>query len=280
MTVNVKYGAATNIVVVQYDPFDRRRPRPEMGEEEGGYGRFRVINRLEVPKSDMHYDQAVKLIKGLNDQYNPFAIYCDRGSGEYQIELLRSALGDKVKGVHLGSYYDVKDPVSRIRERKPIKPFIVNQTNMMLERGQLRIPSEVVEDTIRRQMTNYQVVKVSGKTKEPIYSSTDEHSLDAMMFAIFAFIEHHPDLVNTIQILEKATATASVSTTMPSSLDELRQRATQTLGGESDWDEPGSPPLKRVSVGSTPVRSAQMGAKWGNRGALGKRKGPPRRSSW
>ncbi|MFS1019749.1 MULTISPECIES: hypothetical protein [Enterococcus] len=275
-----KYGAATNIVVVEYDPYDKRRPRPEMGEIDNGFGRFKVINRLEVSKGEMHYDKAVKLIQALDEQYRPFAIYCDRGAGEYQIELLREKLGDKVKGVHLGSYYNVKDPVTRITERKPIKPFIVNHTKILLERGQLRIPSIETEDTIRRQMTNYQVVRLSSKTQEPVFSSTDEHSLDAMMFALFAFLENYPDLVNTIHKIKKATITRAIPSSMPTTLDGLRQAASARIKGESDWDEPGKPPLQKVKVGHTKSTSAQMGSNWGDRSRLAKRRAPIKRKSW
>jgi len=77
-----KYGSQSNIVVLQYDPFDVRRERPEMGGEDIGTGRFKVINRIEVPKSDMHYDLTVKMVIELDKQYHPFAIYPDKGAGE------------------------------------------------------------------------------------------------------------------------------------------------------------------------------------------------------
>lgn len=82
-----KFGTASNIVVTEYDPADRQRARPEMGEEDPGFGRFRVINRIEVPKSEMHYDKAVQIIKNLDELYQPFAIYCDRGAGEIKINI-------------------------------------------------------------------------------------------------------------------------------------------------------------------------------------------------
>lgn len=77
-----KFGSQSNIVVLQYDPFDKRRERPEMGGEETAMGRFKVINRIEVPKSDMHYDLAVKMVIELDKKYHPFAIYPDKGAGE------------------------------------------------------------------------------------------------------------------------------------------------------------------------------------------------------
>lgn len=83
-----KFGAQTNIVVLQYDPYDKRRPRPEMGETEDTFGRFKVINHIEIPKSELHYDLAVKTIIELDKQYNPFAIYPDKGAGKLQIDKL------------------------------------------------------------------------------------------------------------------------------------------------------------------------------------------------
>ena len=50
--------------------------------------KFKVIKRIEVPKSEYSYDNAVNLIIELNEQYNPAWIYVDRGSGEYQLEKL------------------------------------------------------------------------------------------------------------------------------------------------------------------------------------------------
>lgn len=81
-----KYGATTNIVVLQYDPNDVRRSRPEIGRIDNGFGRFRVINHIEIPKSDMQYDIAVQTIIGLDDRYQPFAIYADKGAGKLQID--------------------------------------------------------------------------------------------------------------------------------------------------------------------------------------------------
>lgn len=85
-----KFGSQTNIVVLQYDPFDQRRARPEMGENNPGFGRFRVINHIEIPKSELHYDLAVKTLLELDKRYNPFAIRPDKGAGNLLIDRLFS----------------------------------------------------------------------------------------------------------------------------------------------------------------------------------------------
>lgn len=201
-----KYGAQSNIIVLQFDPHDQRRVRTEMGDTkaETGYGRFKVINRIEIPKSENHYDLTVKKIIELNKTYDPFIIVPDKGAGEYQNEMLRKEIGEKVTPLFYGGRIDVRDPISRQIESKPIKPWLVNQTNLLLERGQLRIPNPEIDETLKRQMMNFRVTKVT-EGGIPKYTSTDEHSLDAMIFALYGFMEKYPELINIVEKVEVAT---------------------------------------------------------------------------
>lgn len=185
-------------MVVQYDPNDIRRSRPEIGKIDNGFGRFRVINHIEMPKSDMQYDIAVRTIIQLDKRYNPFAIRVDKGQGEYQTEMLRKELGEKVKPIFYGEKQDVRDPVTNVVERKSLKPFLVNQMVLLLERGQLRIPHLNVSEILHRQMINFRVTKVSATTKEPTYTDVDEHGLDAFIFAMTGYMDEYPNLVDII----------------------------------------------------------------------------------
>lgn len=191
---------------------------------------------------------------------------------EYQIEILRKALGDKVKGVFYGSTTEVRDPISRVFEKKSLKPFLVNQTTLMLERGQLRIPHKDISEVIHRQMTNYQVVRVSEKSQEPVYTSEDEHALDAMIFALYAFIEEYPDLVNTIYRIETAR---QMGVQKPIHYDPLNAIIQNRLDGNREieaWDEPGGPPLRKVRVGYAGKKSSHNELGWGRRGqSLGRK---------
>ena len=65
----LKYGAASSIVILDYDMM---------------YQKFRVMRRIEIPKSEYTYDNAVNTIVQLNDIYNPSWIYIDRGSGKHK----------------------------------------------------------------------------------------------------------------------------------------------------------------------------------------------------
>lgn len=245
-----KFGAATQIVVTQFNPNDPRR----VDEEYRGMGRFTVINRVEIPKGEFTYDNAVKKIIELTAIYEPAFIYADRGSGEYQIELLRKHLGDLVKGIHLGSSHEVRDPYSREFDKKPIKPFMVNQATLMLERGMLRIPHRDTDETIYRQMTNYAVVRISPKTGEPTYTNEDEHALDAMMLCLLGFIIEMPELARTIEAI---TVARSMGFSKMKMSDPLAGTFTneQTMTNDlppymKNWDQIGSsPPPRKVGIG-------------------------------
>lgn len=63
---------------------ESRRPRPELGEDTPGFGRFQVINRVEIPAGEFTYDLAVKKIIELDDIYRPFGIFADAGHGRLQ----------------------------------------------------------------------------------------------------------------------------------------------------------------------------------------------------
>lgn len=277
-----KYGAATQIVVTQWNPLLERRPRPEIdGPGVIRYGRFQVINRIEIAKSEYTYDNAVQKLIEINGIYEPFAIYVDRGSGEYQVEMLRKVLGDKVRGIHLGSSYEVRDPYSREFDKKPIKPFIVNQTALLLERGQLMIPNRDVDEVIQRQMTNYTVERVSPKTGEPTYSKDDEHALDGMMLGILAFLDHHPDIVKTIVDVQPARTVGFANVKFVDPLGRIYKGHSNTQKETQDyvdrWDEPSAPPPRKTDIGTGQRNSG--GFSWGSRGSGGKG-AIPKRSRW
>ncbi|EAO57425.1 Hypothetical protein RBTH_06375 [Bacillus thuringiensis serovar israelensis ATCC 35646] len=250
-----KAGAATQIVVTQYNPFEVRRPRPELGETEPSFGRFQIINRIEIPKGEFTYDIAVKKIIELDGVYNPFGIYADAGAGEYQIELLRKTLGDKVKRVHLGSSQMVRDPHSREFEKKPLKAFIVDQTKLMLERGQLRIPHREKDETLARQMTNYQVTRYSPKTGEPTFTDVDEHALDGLMFSLLGFINEKPELAATVINKPNAKTIAKVKKTFT---DPFKQQESAANSSDSE--------LRQKSKTTKVRQRAAQGFGWGRRG--------------
>lgn len=197
-----KYNdVGTNIVVTEYSLKDRK---------------FKIIYREEIPRSEWTFDNAVNRIIQLNEVYEPEWIYIDRGAGDYQYEALRkhgkenpeTGLMDKVVAIHFSEKREIRDPVSKTVDRKSVKPFMVNQTSILLERGRI-ILNENDRDLIR-QMNNYSVVKITA-SGEPKYTSVDEHILDAFMLSILAFAEKMPEYTLTLYSYKPATKIAGVS---------------------------------------------------------------------
>lgn len=62
-----KYCSSSSIVIMDYDVISKK---------------FIVLKRVEVPRGEYSYDNAVNMIIELNHIYNPAWIYCDAGAGE------------------------------------------------------------------------------------------------------------------------------------------------------------------------------------------------------
>ncbi|MEW6770028.1 MAG: terminase family protein [Bacillota bacterium] len=183
-----KYGATPQIVITEYNEKLQR---------------FQVVLRESIPKSEFTLDHAVNRIVELNSIYNPAVIYCDRGYGEYQVETLRAyglkhpetGLARKVKGWAFNQSIELVDPSTKEVVNKPLKHFMVNQTALMFERERLLISP--FDDELYSQIINYSVVRRTS-TGQPVYTSKNEHALDAMMLSILAFVLEFPDVASTL----------------------------------------------------------------------------------
>lgn len=202
----MKYQATPQIVVLEW--------QPQTLNSEKVPGVFKVIQRDTVPRSEFTLDNAVEKIISFNKVYNPAFIYVDRGFGEYQIEMLRKrgilakevgpkdpayGLDTKVKGVAGNQNIELRDPATKRLDKKPAKPFMVNQTVLMFERNRIIINKN--DQLMWRQIENYQVVRL-GVDGRPTFTSTNEHTLDALMLAILGFTQEFPDVTNTIFTME------------------------------------------------------------------------------
>lgn len=190
-----KYGASSSIIILDYD-IDREK--------------FRVIRRIEVPKSEYSYDNAVNLIVELNNIYNPSWIYVDRGAGEYQIERLHiigeqkpaSGLKNKVKGFQFKNKIEVPDPVKKTVTDEPMKPFMVNQLVMAFERRRMILSP--YDDVLYKQLIDYSVERIS-QAGLPVYTSKNEHFIDALGLSYLAFVLEFPMIANGIKEIENTS---------------------------------------------------------------------------
>lgn len=179
-----KYSAATNMAIVEYNTQS---------------GLYTVIQRVEIPRSEFTLDEAVRKIISLNEVYDLDYIYVDRGYGEYQVEMLRkfglehpgTGLHEKVYDVSYSDVIKVPDPFTKELTSKKLKHWIINQLQLLFERGRIALPSE--DRIMARQFFNYQI-KSYSPNGEPVYTDTDDHIVDAIGFAIHGLLVHFSDI--------------------------------------------------------------------------------------
>lgn len=202
-----KVQASPSIVILDYDM---------------KFKKFRVIQRYEVPKAEYTFDAAVQKIIEFNEIYQPSYIYVDRGSGEYQIETLHkygdehpeSMLKTKLKAWQFANTIEVQDPGTGEIVKKPMKPFMVNQLAMALERNNLILSP--FDETLHKQLVDYEILRVSS-SGQPIYSDKNEHFVDCLGLAFLAFALEFPDIAKTtfknevVSAFEQSTAKIGLS---------------------------------------------------------------------
>ena len=265
-----KYSASSSIIILDYDVIKQK---------------FKVIKRVEVPRADYSYDKAVETVVELNDQYNPSWIYCDRGSGEYQIERLHiigderpsTGLKNKVKGWQFKNVIEVINPVTKELVKEPMKPFMVNQLQIAFERSKMMLSP--FDEVLHKQLVDYEVVRQG--TNGPVFTSKDEHFVDALGLSYLAFVLEFSELTDSIK---KPENSAKISHTSKR-IGDARINAAL-----SEAERPSSPEINKV-LESDPDELRGDKQTWvkvnlrhnshnGGRGSWGSRRGEATRSMW
>ena len=184
-----KFGASSSIIILDYDVIMKK---------------FKVIKRVEVPRGEYSYDNAINTIVELNDIYNPSFIFCDAGAGEYQIERLHiigdqnpaSGLKHKVKRWQFSQTIDIIDPITFETVKQPVKPFMVNQLTLAFERDNLIMSP--FDNVLHKQLTDYEVERITESGK-PKYTSENEHFIDALGLAYLAMTLEFKELTQVLK---------------------------------------------------------------------------------
>lgn len=228
---------------------------------------------------------AVNMTVELNDLYNPSWIYCDRGSGEYQIERLHiigderphTGLKNKVKGYQFKNTLDIIDPITKMKTKEPMKPFMVNQLSIAFERE--RIMLSPFDEKLHKQLIDYKVERIGQNG--PIYSDKDEHFVDALSLAYLAFVLEFPELTETIKEIKHTTKIAKSNNNI------VQRQANKAIRGLSqnmispyekpsnhDGDLPGDRPQYQPVTRRRKIASKSIN--WGSRSP----RGANHRTSW
>lgn len=94
------------------------------------------------------------------------------------------------------------DPIQKTIVKEPMKPFMVNQLALAFERD--RIVLSPFDETLHKQLVDYVVDRVS-QTGQPIFTSKNEHFVDALGLAYLAFVLKFPDITKGIKRIENSS---------------------------------------------------------------------------
>ncbi len=268
-----KYGASSSIIILDYDVIMQK---------------FKVIKRVEVPRGEYSYDNAINKIVELNDIYNPSFIFCDAGSGEYQIERLHiigdqnphTGLKNKVRRWQFAQTIDVIDPITFETNKEPLKPFMVNQLTLAFERSNIMLSP--FDDVLHKQLVNYEVEKINANGK-PVYTSVDEHFIDALGLAYLAFVLEFKELTNVMKDPETSSKIVHTNKSIvKSGMNQMMQSIQSSYNSSSrvqlkpSDDRPGDKQKwVKVTQSYSPYRSYNS---WGSRAGRGG--GRSGRSMW
>jgi hypothetical protein len=148
---------------------------------------------------------------------------------KYGLEHPESGLLHKVKGIQFSQKIEIRDPGNRIIDSKEAKHFMVNQTSILLERDQIVLSP--FDDMVWKQMMDYQVVRISQSGK-PVYTSENEHALDAFMLTILGFTLEFPNITKILEEIKVARKALPFQNKVQESLQE------KVFGGYRDVYQP------------------------------------------
>lgn len=191
-----KVQAGTTFVAVQLD----KQFINAAGQMEPKY---KVLFRMEIPRSQFTYTNAVNKIVELNDAFDFDWIAVDRGYGETQIELLHtygienpsSGLAQKVIGYQFGEKIEVRDPHTRKIDKKPLKPFMVSNSVNVFEK--MKIVFDPTDKLMIGQFEEY-VIKSVSVTGLKIYSDVNEHTVDALNLCLLIIEQKYGALFRSV----------------------------------------------------------------------------------
>lgn len=259
-----KYQASSSILILDYDIIQKK---------------FKVFKRYELPRSEYSYDNAINTIISLNEIYNPSYIYCDKGSGEYQIERLHiygeqnpaSGLKAKVKGWSFANKLDIMDPISKEMEKKPLKPFMVNQLQILVERENLIMSP--YDKVLMKQLVDYEVEKTT-EAGIPKFTSKNEHFVDALGLAYLAMVLEFEDLTGIVEsvkttteikVVKKSFGNARVDAELNTGSFAKGNKAVSDFYKNTDFSEREGDRQKWVKVDYNYRSSSSVRSSWGSR---------------
>lgn len=156
------------------------------------------------------------------------------------------------------------DPITKTMDKKPIKNFMVNQLKMAFEKNKMILSP--FDELLHKQLIDYEVVRIAQNGTE-VYSSENEHFVDAFGLAYLAFVLEFVELTNSIKEVKNSSKILHSNKTLGENrLNAAFREATFNSGIkkvlEKDPDEIDRQKWVQVDSG---YRSKSNVVSWGNR---------------
>lgn len=198
---------------------------------------------------------------------------------EYQIERLHqigdqnpaSGLKNKVKGWQFSNKIDVPDTVTKEMHSEPMKQFMVNQLAIMLERDRLILSP--YDNVLYKQLIDYSVERIS-QNGIPVYTSKDEHFIDATGLCVLAMVLEFPLITQTVKRIENTTNMVHISANFGAQKAQMdiwamanNAQQKNPWEGRKDMDDlPGDRPTYfKIPIGKKTVQNSVSAIGWGSR---------------
>jgi len=223
-----KYQTGTHMVCMEFDNFH---------QDENGtvIPYFKVLFRIEIPRSESVYINAMNKIIALDEEYHFDWIAIDKGYGEVQLELFHdyglknpsTGFGEKVEGFQFSEKIEVTDPYTRKKDKKNLKPFMVNNSVNIFEKCKIILNPN--DKFLIEELEEYRVKSISSSGL-PIYTDENEHAIDAMNLALLSFAKHYDKLLKKVY----STKIALVSKHLDSRDFDVEPRSIDDKGYDDD----------------------------------------------
>lgn len=190
-SIGVDWNDATNgtqIIVVGYNPrYKEEKTKP-----------YRIVQQVGVSIERWTQLTAVREIVRLNRKWKAACIYSDYGHGSAANETLhergvKAAPNSvdkrlvKTQVINFSSAIIVRDPWTKKKVKKPVKPYMVNNSVRIFENQFIEIPSE--DEKLIKQLGGYIIDRVTPNGI-PVYAADakwGDHILDALILALLGF---------------------------------------------------------------------------------------------
>ena len=168
------------------------------------------------------------------------------------------------------------DPITRMITKEPVKQFMVNQLKLSFERD--RIALCPYDEHIYRQLVNYTIERYSSDGKA-IFTSKDEHFIDALGLAHLAFVLKFPEVAQAIEGI-KSNFSVTMTENPLDTRFKMRMKRIEEMNDawkqrDTQYKQIGKGPGERrgdyqkwvsVPLGSGKSNRSSGGSSWGARG--------------